>query len=131
MATAVFTLSPIREIGLTESLSKDIARLNELCSINAAQAFLKLGPVDCSSFITRGAANSGVILAPADYLDLLVKIGRKLVVDNSTIVHFKHLPSYFEYNGSRDISWREIHALENLARIFNIWAANYGTASRP
>jgi len=124
MAIALFTVCPIREIGVANASSKTLKALNELCALRSVQSFLQLELPNLDSIIWDNSLHNNEILIPSDYLASLVKLGEEIAVDASSVLHFTHLPSYYDYNGNCDISWREIHILENLAKIFALWATD-------
>jgi hypothetical protein len=124
MAVAIYTVSPIREIGVADATSKKLKTLNELCALKSVQSFLQLEPSDLDPIVWNNSLHGNKILVRSDFLNCLVKAGAEIVVDASTVLHFNRLPSYYDYNGDCDIDWREIDILDELAKIFALWATN-------
>ena len=125
MALSLFTVYPIREIGVAKVDSKHLRALNELCALRSVQSLLQLEPADLESIVCNNSLCNNEFLVPSDYLTSLVKLGAAIAIDASSVLHFNRLPSYYDYNGNCDISWREIRILENLAKIFALWATEH------
>jgi Zn-dependent peptidase ImmA (M78 family) len=121
LAMAAFNLRPIREIGVENSTSEAVRKLNECCALRSAATFLGLQVNDLSDLFP-GGNHPGDALFTIDYLKPLIDISKNKVKDSSTVLRLKHLPSYYEYNGWHDVNWREIKAIETLSAILALWA---------
>ena len=123
VASAIFTVGPIREIGSNNTRSEEITRLNELCALKATGSLLGFDFGNLDNIVSMNKFRNAGMAFSFDYLTSLIQRGDRIIAGTSTILHFRDLPLYYDYNENNDISWREVHALENLAKIFVLWKA--------
>jgi len=123
VASAILTISPIREIGSNSTYSEEIKGLNELCALKAAGSLLGFDFGNLDDIVSISKFRNAGMSFSLDYLTSLIRRGEKLIAGPTTVLHFRDLPLYYDYNGHNDISWREVHALEHLAKIFALWKA--------
>jgi hypothetical protein len=109
------------------SQKRTTARLNELCALKAAAKFLNLPLPALGNFLPEGHTPAAEIIPSYDFLASIVQRGNKIIVDSATIVHFRDLPIYYEYNANNDISWREIGDLQRMTKVFEMWASKSPT----
>jgi Zn-dependent peptidase ImmA (M78 family) len=128
LAAAILAINPIRDVGSQNTQHTELLRLNQFCALRAGAAYLKIELKDLERNLSNEKADATAISFMGDYLEEILNRADKAITTQSTIVHLRELPSYYEYNGRNEISWSEIHQLENIAQVFALLSTCRPTA---
>jgi Zn-dependent peptidase ImmA (M78 family) len=118
LAAAILATKPIRDVGSENANHTEILRLNQLCALRAGAAYLKIEFKDLERILSSETNDTTAISFTSDYLEEILKRGDKAIITSSIVLHFRELPTYYDYNERNEISWSEIHQLESIAQIF-------------
>jgi Zn-dependent peptidase ImmA (M78 family) len=122
VAAAILTINPLREIGTSQTQSREVTKLNEQCALRMAASLLNLDLERWEDGGGQGTFREAGISFNFDYLTSFIQRAEMVPEDSSPVAYFKSLPNYFEYNGGGDISWLELHKIDHFAKMFSLWA---------